>query len=294
MNVSKPVLLSIALLAVSTGLWMPHILNVNMVNLPVDEEGNLLVRIIEPEEPPPPPSVWEEIVKRGYMRVGTSPDWPPYEYLDEMGNLIGFEVDLTEMIAERLDIEVEWIEMSFDAIVPSVQAGDIDLGVSGFSVTPQRLEVVQFTMPHIITEGQIIMLNSTRTALGITEIDSLANLTDLGLTCGTGVGTTQEEELQNEAPAALVIYVDCLAALDDMKIGAIDCVYAETPLTSWWVLEAEEAGEEPIVIIYRRPYWPVAFVAHLDSDILVAKINGALAEIISEGKLDELKAQWKC
>ena len=86
-------------------------------------------------------------------------------------------------------------------------------------------------------------------------------------------------------------YLDALAA---MKTGSNDCVYAETPVTSSWILEAEQKQQEPIVIIYKRPYYPVAFVANKDAHTLVAKINGALADIIAEGKLDTLKQKWKC
>lgn len=247
--------------------------------------------------PPPPPEpedpIWDRVIKTGVIRIGSSPDWPPYEYL-EAGKFVGFEVELMEMIAERLGLKVEWIEMGFDLIIPEVRAKAIDLGVSGFSIYPERLEVIQYTIPHSITEGQIIMLKSRRDELGITEIDSLKRLVELGLKCGTGVGTTQEAELIKEALGALVTFADFIAALDAMKVGAIDCVYAETPVTSWWILEAEKKGEPPLVVIYRRPYWPVAFIAHLDADILVAKINGVLAEIIAEGKLAELKAKWRC
>jgi ABC-type amino acid transport substrate-binding protein len=238
--------------------------------------------------------VWANIQKTGKIKVATEPGWPPYEFMDQQGNIIGFEVDLMEAIAEKLGIDVEWVDMGFDAIIPAVQSMEIDLGVSGFSVTPDRLEVVQFTMPHSITEGQIIMLESRANELGITELESISNLTDLGLKCGTQVGTTQQAELNEKAPGALRTYEDFLLALQDMKAGSIDCVYAETPVTSNWILEAEQKGEEPIVIIYRRPYWPVAFVAHKDADTLVDRINGALAEIISTGELDQLKAQWKC
>jgi len=238
--------------------------------------------------------VWAHILETGTIKVGTEPGWPPYEFTDEQGNIVGFEIELMEMIADKLGLEVEWVDMGFDAIIPSVQSMEIDLGVSGFSVTPERLEIVQFTMPHSITEGQIIMLESRANELGITELESISNLTDYGLKCGTQVGTTQQDELMEKAPDALVTYEDFLLALQDMKDGTIDCVYAETPITSNWILQAEQAGEEPIVVIYRRPYWPVAFVAHKDADTLVAQINGALAEIIATGQLDELKAKWKC
>ena len=253
---------------------------------------------IMPEEKPE--TMWDIVQERGKLIIGTDPYWPPYQYLDEENNIIGFEVDLAEMIAERLDLTVEWKKLSFDAIIPEVKAKTIDLGVSGFSVTPDRLEEVQYVMPHSITEGQVIMLQSKAEDEGITEITSPKELGDKGLICGTQSGTTQEKELMDlitagEIPSGtLKSYGSFAEALTAMKAGIDDCVYAETPVSSWWILEAEQKEEEPIVVIYRRPYWPVAFVAHLDSDTLVAKIDGELASIISAGELAELKATWKC
>ncbi|MEM1575633.1 MAG: transporter substrate-binding domain-containing protein [Nitrososphaerota archaeon] len=247
----------------------------------------------------PEDEVWARVVKNGKIVIGSSPDWPPYEYL-EGGKFTGFEVELAEMVAERLGLKVEWKAMGFDLIIPEIEAKTIDLGVSGFSVTPERLEKVQFTMPHSITEGQIIMLKSKATELGITRLTSLEQLKEYNLICGVQVGTTQQDELKDlinagRLPAsAMRTYEDYLAALDDMKRGAIQCIYAESPVTSWWMLEAEQKGEEAMIVVYRRPYWPVAWVAHADADILVAKINGALAELISEGKVEELKIKWHC
>jgi len=238
--------------------------------------------------------VWARILETGKIVVGSSPDWPPYEFYDEQGNWAGFEVELMEMVAERLNLTVEWREMGFETIIPEVRDMTIDLGVSGFSVTPERLDVIQFTMPHSITEGQIIMLESRRNELNITEIHSIEELADLGIQVGVQVGTTQHDELAEKAPDCVVVFDDYVLALQAMKDGSIDAVYAETPVTSWWILQAEQAGEEPIVVIYRRSYWPVAWVANKEADTLVAKINGALAELFAEGKVDELKAEWRC
>jgi len=242
-----------------------------------------------PEDP-----VWNNVVNTGIMRIGTEPQWPPYQYMNGT-QIVGFEIELMEMIADELNLTVEWRDTAFDDIITSVRAGKLDLGVSGFSVTADRLEVVQFTMPHSITEGQIIMLKSVRDAKGITMLTSLANLTTLNLKVGAQVGTTQEGELLDTIPHSLVYsYADYGAALTAMKTGLIDGVYAETPVTSNWILEAEQGGEPPIVVVFTRPYYPVAFVAHKDATTLVAKINGALAEIIATGQLDTLKQKWKC
>jgi len=238
--------------------------------------------------------VWDRVSKSGKIIVGTEPGWPPYEYMNTTtSQIIGFEIDLMDMIAANLSLTVEWRDTAFDSIIPAVQSRELDLGVSGFSITPERLNVVQFTMPHSVTEGQVIMLQSNRNTRGITQLTSLTNLTDYGLTCGTQVGTVQEAELSELAPGALRTYQDFLLALQDMKNGQIDCVYAETPITSNWILEAEQATEEPIVIVFSRPYYPVAFVANKDAGTMVAKIDGALAEIIASGQLDQLKQKWK-
>jgi len=241
-----------------------------------------------PEDP-----FWDRISESGTIIVGTEPGWPPYEFEDEDGNIIGFEVDIMNMIADDLDLEVDWRDMAFDNIILAIQAGDIDLGVSGFSVTAERLEVMDFTMPHSITEGQIIMLQSKATEKGIAMLKSPANLTDYAITCGVQGGTTQADELGDLAPTQRQIYEDFQLALQAMKNGIVDSVYAETPITSNWILEAEQAGEPAIIVVYKRPYYPVAFLANKSADTLVAKINGALAEIIASGRLDELRQEWK-
>jgi ABC-type amino acid transport substrate-binding protein len=239
---------------------------------------------------------WDNVVSAGKIRAGTEPGWPPYEYLNTTtSQIIGFEIELMEAIASKLNLTVEWHNVGFDTIIPAIQSGELELGVSGFSVTADRLEVVQFTMPHSITEGQIIMLNSTKTAKGIDMLTSISQLSTLNIKVGTQTGTTEEGELLGAIPHGLVTsYTTYLDALTAMKTGLIDCVYAETPITSNWILEASQQSQPPIVIVYRRPYYPVAFVANKDANRLVAKINGALAEIIASGQVDTLKQKWKC
>ncbi|MCL7401516.1 MAG: ABC transporter substrate-binding protein [Thaumarchaeota archaeon] len=239
--------------------------------------------------------VWENIQKRGTIIVGTSPDWPPFEFLDpKTGKLTGFEVELMELIAERLGLKVDWKTMDFATIIVAVEHKDIDLGVSGFSVTPERLEVVQYTLYHSITESQLIMLKDKAEKLGITRLDKLEQVADYKLIVGTGSGTTQEAELMDLVKRGVIpseaarSYDDFGVALEDLKLGRIDALYAETPVTTWWIM----TEKTPLVVVFSKPYWPVAFIAHKDSDELVSKINGVLAQLIVEGKVAELYKKW--
>lgn len=245
-----------------------------------------------PEEKP---TIWEEIVSKGKIVVATSPDWPPFEYLDpETNQLIGYEVDLFNAVARKLGLEVEWKHMSFDTIIAAVKNREVDLGVSGFSITPERYQEVLFTMPHIVTEVQLIMLASRAEELGITKLSSLEDIAKYGLVVGTGSGTTQEDELLGLVNKGIISsdkvksYPDFDTALQELKNGKIDALYAETPITTWWI----STETVPMVVVYARSYWPVAFVAHKDAHELVIKINSALAELFASGEIDQIRAKW--
>lgn len=237
-------------------------------------------------------TVWNNIVKTGTIRIGTDPSWPPFESLDNSSKIVGFEVDLADAVATRLNLTTDWHAVGFDTIITSVQSGDLDLGVSGFSVTTDRLQQVQFSMPHSSTRGQVIMLQSKRDQLNITTLTSLSNLTALHLTVGTQTGTTEQDEL-NAAGVTSRAFNDYGAAITDMASASptVDCVYAETPITTSWIAQYQSQGKS-IVTVYDTPYYPCAFVVNRDARTFIDKINGALADIIKTGQMDSLKAKW--
>jgi len=242
---------------------------------------------------------WDSIVDKGKIKVASSPDWPPFEYLDPVTNeFAGFEVDILEEVMRRLGeeegvtITVDWGSMDFAAIKEAVVAGTVDLGVSGFSITPERWEAVQYCTPHSVTEAQIIALNTTAATIPGRMLENLTQLDDYGLNCGAQSGTTQQEELMDLEAAGtlpagtLVTFTDYLAAMTDMVAGVLDTVYAETPVSYYWITEYAKLGYT-IEVIFSKPYWPVAFIAHHDSDELVAKISGMIAVLIAEGWIAE-------
>jgi ABC-type amino acid transport substrate-binding protein len=237
-------------------------------------------------------TLWENIQNTGTIKVGTDPTWPPYQLKDDTGKIVGFEVDLADACAEKLGLEIEWHETAFDNIILSVEGGQLDMGVSGFSVTPERLEVVSFTLPHSVTEGQIIMLQSTIDSKQITLLDSLADFKTLGITVGVQSGNVQQEELQ-AAGVDIRTWSDSAAPFQDMISGnpSVQAVYAETPITTTWLADFESQGISAGVV-YKHPYYPVSFLTSKDSHTLLEKMNGAIAELIYDGTVDQLRAKW--
>jgi ABC-type amino acid transport substrate-binding protein len=253
--------------------------------------GFIAAPIINPSATTTTDSIWDNIVKTGKIRAGSDPTWPPYESLNN-SKIVGFEIDLMNAIASKLSLTVDWQSAVFDTIITSIKSKQLDIGVSGFSVTTDRLKEVQFTMPHSITRGQVIMLQSKRDSLHITTLSSLADLKTLGLKVGTQSGTTERDEL-DALGVQYSAFTDYGLAIMDMAgtNPSVDCVYAETPITTSWIAQYQAKGTS-IVVVFDKPYYPCAFVVNKEATTFVTKINGALSDIIAEGTLDSLRAKW--
>ena len=239
-------------------------------------------------------TVWNNIEKRGYINVGTDPSWPPYEELDNNSNIVGFEVDLANVCAQQLNLTIHWHDVSFDDIITEVQNGQLDMGVSGFSITADRLNSVAFTIPHSTTEAQVIMLQSEidKLHLGNNSITSLQDVKNLGITVGTQTGTTEQQELQT-AGVSMNAWDSFATAIQDMASSnpSVQAVYAETPITTSWMAQYAAEGV-PIGVVYEHPYYPCAFVVDKNAQTFLAKFDGAMTNIISSGQMDQLKAKW--
>ena len=97
----------------------------------------------------------KDIQKAGELVVATSPDFPPFESLQSDGSVVGIEIDLLNIICEKLGVSLKIEQMNFDSVLPGIQAGKFDLGASGISVTPEREKNVLFTDPYCLAAQAI-------------------------------------------------------------------------------------------------------------------------------------------
>jgi polar amino acid transport system substrate-binding protein len=239
-------------------------------------------------------TVWANIEATKIIKIGTDATWPPYQQRNSTTNEIeGFEIDLANAVASKLGLTVQWNDVSFDTIIISVQDKSFDMGVSGFSVTPERLQEVSFTLPHSTTEGQIIMLQSAMQAKNITTLSTLADFKANGIVVGVQSGNVQEEELR-AAGVDVQVWPNSDSPFLDMVSGnpSVQAVYAETPITTNWINTFAAQGKAASVV-YSHPYYPVAFLVNKSSLTLLDKVNGAIAELIHDGTVDALKTKWQ-
>ena len=90
------------------------------------------------------------------VTVATSPDFPPFESLDG-SEVVGIEVDILQAITEKLDMEMQLEQMDFESVIPGVQAGKFDIGMSGITITADRQKNCDFTQPYFLASQAIVV-----------------------------------------------------------------------------------------------------------------------------------------
>ena len=144
--------------------------------------------------------------------VATSPDFPPFESL-EGGEVVGIEVDILNKIAEKMDMELDIQQMDFDSVIPGVQAGKFDVGMSGITVTDKRKENVDFSSVYFMAAQAIVVADGS----------SITGKADLeGKKVSVQTGTTAEEYCMANGYEVLAFTAnnDAAAALTAGKVDA--------------------------------------------------------------------------
>ena len=88
-------------------------------------------------------------MKPAKIKVAINAEFPPFEYYDENGKLYGFDIDLMNYIGERIGFEIEYVEFPFDRLLPAVASGEVDCAISAISVTEERDNVIDYTIPYL-------------------------------------------------------------------------------------------------------------------------------------------------
>ncbi len=127
---------------------------------------------------------WADVMAKDVILVGTESTYPPYEFRDEKNNLKGFDIDLMEAIAAKIGKKIEWVDMPFDSLIPSLLAKKIDIVAAGMSATEERAKKVAFSENYEISISAFIVK---------ADNESMKVLDDMkGNTVAVQLGTVQE------------------------------------------------------------------------------------------------------
>ncbi len=225
----------------------------------------------------------EKIQDKGVLVMGTSADYPPYEYhamIDGKDTIVGFDIDLANEIASELGVELEIQDMDFDGIIGAITAGIVDVGISGFSPTPEREEVINFT--DIYFTDHIIVLSREDNA------DNYKTLADLdGAVIGAQLGSIQEEIAKEQIAAS---DIKCLSSIADLVLelqnGNVDAIVV-TSVVAEGYMQATDGLKITDVVLEESGEGSAIAINKSDDTSLVDAINEVIADLQSQGKIDE-------
>ena len=218
------------------------------------------------------------------LTIATSPDFPPFEALGENGEVVGIEIDILNLICAELGMELDIQQVDFDSVLPGVQAGKYDMGVSGISVTPDRQENTLFTTPYCLAAQAIVVLKDS-------SITCKADLE--GKTISVQTATTAEEFCMG-AGYTVNAYTANADAQEALLSGKVDAwVIDDLTAAEMVKLYNEENGETLVVLSEAMTTEPYAFALKLGNDELAASINTVLEKLLAEGKIAEIFAKYE-
>ncbi len=225
-----------------------------------------------------PVTALEQIKKAGEISIATNPDYPPFETIDDEGNVIGFDIDLSTAVAEELGVSPKFVKMSFDTIITAVKNGQADLGVSAFSITEERKQSIDFSDPYYSSSQVIMVLENS----GLTAKEDLA-----GKVIAVELSTTGADAAKTIEDAQVKAVDDYNVATMMLKNGSAHAVVLDAPIAAEYV-----SRYNFIVLETPLTFEETAMVIKKGNNDLKAAVDKALEKIKADGKYDELKKKW--
>ncbi len=239
--------------------------------------------------PAPGKTAVERIQDANELIVGTDAPWPPFElYNTTTEKWTGFDVELSQMIADELDVELTMTNIAFAELIGACQAGTIDMIAAAMMVTTDRAEKLAHSVPYIRV-NEVIMVKEDST-INITEIEDLADYF-VGCQAGTtqyytlsdpvadgGLGLTEDIDFK--------VYPKADTLIQDLLIEAIDAAFVDEPVFTVY------SKLYDLKTVFTIPAEPTALWCRWDEPELLEVINKVILEAYADGTMDELLAKW--
>lgn len=215
---------------------------------------------------------------RDVLRVGTEPTFAPFEYLDtKTKEFAGFDIDLIRAIGEKAGYDVEIVNMGFDALIPALTTGNIDVIASGLSITPERAERVNFMTPNYQT-GLSILVKKT-------DADTLKTTKDLeGKVIAVQIGNTGADKAKSIPNAKVKTFNTTSDAFMELMQGGADAVILDRPVIAYFLKTRPKAAKNLVLQPSMDDVADFGFAVSKDNPELLAKLNKAYEEVKASGQ----------
>ena len=228
------------------------------------------------------------LLNRGELRVGTYFVNPPFEFIDK-GARVGFEIDLTDAIARKLQLRSIFVDTRWEIILGEMELNRFDCIIGGITITPDREKVLDWSRPYMVTTLSLIV--------DARRMPEAVNLADLNTaTVGVQAATTDYDAAlalyRAGRIAAVKVYpfARISDAMTDLVAGRIGAMMKVYPVAAYLVQQTP--GLKIVAHVPADPQ-PLGIGFNRDNPGLLAAVNGTLASLGSDGTYRRLAAKWK-
>ena len=217
------------------------------------------------------------------LKVGTNPDFAPFEFQDEKTKkYAGFDMDLIAALAKQAGYEAQINSLAFDGLLPALMAKNIDVAISGMTITKERAEKVLFTDPYY-KSGLSIMIKANNTT-----INSLKDLE--GKKIAVQIGTSSATAAKKVANATVREFNNVSDVYMELKNGGVDAAINDLPVNQYYIKTAPNNDLKIVGTILEAEDYGIAM--DKKNTEVQKKLNAALAELKKNGEYDKIYEKW--
>jgi polar amino acid transport system substrate-binding protein len=226
------------------------------------------------------------IMKRGELVVGTAPSMPPFNMKTKDGKIIGLDIDLAQHIADAMGVKLKLEILPFSDLLTALEAGTVDMVLSGMTITPKRNLTVAFVGPYFISgKGVLTKLETIASIKDGSEID------DPKTTIAVLKGSTSQYFVEDVMPKARLITVSNYDEAVDLVISdKVHALVADYPVCVISTFRYPDKGL--LSIVTPLTYEPLGIAVSAKDPLLINWLDNFLNTLDSLGELQNLEDKW--
>lgn len=228
----------------------------------------------------------DRIVAQNELVVGTAASMPPLNMTTKDGDVIGLEIDLARAMADSMGVKLRLDVMQFHELLPALEAGKIDMILSGMTITSQRNLKVAFVGPYF-RSGKAILTKLPNMAKAQTPED----VNDPRKSIVTLRGSTSEDFVKKNLPKVRLVTANSYDEAVDMVInGKVDALFADYTICVVTIFRYPK--EELLTVVSPLTYEPLGIALPDNDPLFVNWVENYLDTLEDSGALEELTWQW--
>ena len=225
---------------------------------------------------------WNDLELAGVLRVGIDASYPPFEILDESGQIVGFDVDFANELGRRLDLDVEFVNIAYDGLYDAMLAGRVDVLISALADQPQATGKALFTLPYF-NAGDTLVL---RVDSDISSMEGMAGKV-LAVEYGSGGDVEARKWQRRLANLEVMRLSDPATALDAVLSGQADAALVDGIAARIGIGQHPElawAGHVNDTLF--------AIATPSESEELRKRLNKLIQELLKDDTISRLMTTW--